>query len=550
MMEGRLIRAYRQTMPRWLAGHISSDAKDRMLRLWRFMAARPGPALVWRCAMAWATRAIARNPRAAARIWADIGQGWPGQSAPDLVRAGHRRALLDIAARSPDPGARATALRGALAKLHGPHELKTDERLLAALRAHVDDVLPPARNWSAGEAPRTGALQRIVICLDILKVGGTYTHGRMVFAICANLLATAPELRIDLVITNECLAAGDGATPSDAQTLEALAAAALDPALAGRFGLHVLRAQGLEAVVGACARIEALAPELVVFGGGHRGPVSNESRAVRRCLAPRYPIACFLFQVSDQMDGETDLILARGPHRIEGRAAAARVKVAPYPTHTAASPRPAPQPPRPAQAPPLIVTAIVGARMEARLDELGPRELGRFLALLDAHPEACWHFIGALDAGRLIAGNRVLARYAGQGKVMAHGLLPGDQFRALVGQASLFLHLPGFTGGSGGAGVARAAGVPILCFAHSDVAGRQPPETVFAQHQTKACIALAAQILARPEVARRVSRAQGEYTARLRETSASGFLNALSEARDLGLGRLGQLAQDRAQPRG
>lgn len=550
MIEGHLIRIYRKIAPRWLADRISSDTKDRGLRLWRFMAARPGPALLWRCGQALRVQTFASDPARAANLWSDIALLWPGGPAPELIRTAQRRALLAVAARSAAPEGRATALNRALMTLHGPHELKTDERLLAALRRYVDETLPYAPLEPRHADDTAAGLRRIVFCLDILKVSGTYTHGRMLLAMCANLLATAPELRIDLVITNECLAAGQGATPSDASALQAIATASIDPAVAGRLRLHVLRAQGLEAVAGACALINALSPELLVFGGGHRGPVSNESRAVRRCLVHRYPTAIFLFQVSDQVDDECDLILARGPHRIEGRAGTARVRIAPYPTHTPALPRPAAMPPRPAEAPPMIVSAIVGARMEARLDELGSRELRRFLSLLDAHPGACWHFIGALNPERLITGNRLLAHYARQGKVVAHALLPPEQFRALVGQASLFLHLPGFTGGSGGAGIARTAGVPILCFAHSDVSGRQPPETVFEAKNVDACIRLAEQVLARPEVARRLTSAQANYTTKLRETSALGFLDALTDARDTGLRRLKYPTKGSAQTRG
>jgi hypothetical protein len=186
----------------------------------------------------------------------------------------------------------------------------------------------------------------------------------------------------------------------------------------------------------------------------------------------------------------------------------------------------------------VIVSAIAGARMEARLDELGQRNLSRFLALLDARPGAVWHFIGTADPERLTRGNRTLRARVARGQVRVHPVLSREDFTELAEQASLMLHLPGFTGGSGGAGVARRAGVPILTFRHSDVSGRQPPETVFEDHDIAGCIALARCILTDPDTATRISAAQAAHSAAIRDNAAAGFLACLNEARTRGATRL------------
>lgn len=507
--------------------------KDRLLHLWHFLVARPGPMRVLRCchaaAVAWG------NPRKAAALWAGLVADWPGGDVPELVRAGQRRALLAAWARTQDRDQRTADLVEVLRHLGGPHALKCDVALLAALASHVAQTLPKPE---ARPFPKGGSVRRLALCLDILKSGGEFTHGRVVLSICANLLAADPGLHIDLVITQERQAAGAGPCGADAALIADLAKRFLAAEDQPRLGLHVLALSGIEAVLGACRLIQSLNPDLLLFGGGHRGPVSNESRVVRHCLFARFPVAFFFFQASDQVDECCDLIIARGPHRIEGRPGSARVRVQPYPTLLASEPRPRAVPPRPQDAPPLIVSAIVGARMEARLDELGQRKLARFLALLDDRPGAVWHFIGSSNPERLIRGNRTLRARVARGQVVVHPVLTAESYRALVGQASLFLHLPGFTGGSGGASVARRAGVPILTFRHSDVAGRQPPETVFEEDQIAACIALARRLLADPRMATEISALQAVHNDTIRATAAAGFLACLDDARTQGAARL------------
>lgn len=532
-MEHRLLRLYRRLTPRWLLRHVPSDTKDRALRSVTFLAGCPPVGVLWR----WGATLGAR-PRRALDLWDDIARRHaPAHRLPDLVRIGRRHAVLRLA---DDPGTplprRAALLARALEDVDGPHDLKTDARLIRALARHAADALRPTKPPAPGPA---APLRRIVLCLDILKVTGGYTHGRTVFQICRALLDCDAAVQVHLVISNEHrTAAAPGSPPEPVPgeaRLHSLADAALPGLVGRRFFLHVQPGVGLSGLVDTCHRVIDLDPDLVLFGGGHRGPVSNESRVVRHCLFPRLPTAFFFFQANDQVDARCDLILARGPHRIEGRPGAVAICRQPYPTLPAGvemgafTARPGP---------PVIVSAIAGARMEARLTELGQRRLRRFLTLLDDRPGAVWHFIGATDPAGLIARNPALRARAARGQVVVHPVLPRAGFAERVGQARLFVHLPGFTGGSGGAGVARRAGVPILTFRDSDVAGRQPAETVFDASDLAGCIALARRLLDDDATARRIVERQQAHSARLRDTAAGAFLACLGRARDLGRARL------------
>ncbi len=543
MKEKRLIRAYRLIMPRALLHHVSSESKDRLLLIWRFLVARPSVGLLWHCLRAWALRG---QPVRAIAAWDAVIAQWQPRPVPELVHVARRRALLNHAACQADPVQRAQLLEQVLQDLDSPNLLKTDRMLLACLRAHVAPLLAGER---AGQAPDDNRLRRLVLCVDILKTAGDYMHGQMILAICANLLKAAEGLEIDLVITNEWRAAGQSAPTGlddNGPEIMQLAQRMMGAGLGSRFRLHLLADDGLAAITGACQTILALKPDVVLFGGGHRGPVSNESRAVRHCLFDHVPVAFFFFQASDQVDPCSDLVIARGPHRIEGQPGHVAVRVQPYPTRMPDAPLPRVTPPCPPGSPPQIVSALVGERLSARLEELGQRDLARFLRLLDVHPQSIWHFIGAPEPDDLCRRNPALARHVARGQVKVHPVLPGAEFDRLVGQASLMLHLPGFTGGSGGAGRARQAGVPILTFRHSDVAGRQPPETVFDERDLAGCIALARRILTDETAAARISAMQSAHSRQLCATAPGAFLDCLSEARERGVARLGRFVRQEA----
>src|SRR5690606_15309733 len=139
---------------------------------------------------------------------------------------------------------------------------------------------------------------------------------------------------------------------------------------------------------------------------------------------------------------------------IEGDPGTATIRVQPYPTiveeHLVAA-QAAPDPGKARGR--IIVSAITGVRMDVRLKEFSAREMNDVFSILDAHPGAVWHFVGTTDPAQILRANRNLAKRVKAGQVVLHPVLPFDDFCALVGRAALFLHLPGFTGGSGGAAV-------------------------------------------------------------------------------------------------
>src|SRR5690606_34719474 len=150
------------------------------------------------------------------------------------------------------------------------------------------------------------------ICLDILKVSAVHTHSRVVFTMCRNLLRHDPGLEIHLVITNERFAVTTPVLASSFNPLRddeviALARSALGEFYDRRFHMQFHRDAGLEGVVRSCKAIVALQPDLLMYGGGHRGLFSNESRLVRHALYDLFPTAFFYIQSNNEVDEKNDM---------------------------------------------------------------------------------------------------------------------------------------------------------------------------------------------------------------------------------------------------
>ncbi|WP_425041402.1 hypothetical protein [Primorskyibacter sp. S187A] len=434
-----------------------------------------------------------------------------------------------------------------------------DTRKAAALVAQVVESLPDHRMLKNepiildavshylrralaedGQGPETVTVSAqkphvIVLCLDILKISDVHTHARVLFAICRNLLELDPNLTTHLVVTRERFAV---TTPVVASAFDPQrrvlaaqkAAAALGPLYGTRFFLHMRESPGLEGVLETCRFMLDLKPDVVLYGGGHRGLFSNESRVVRHALFEHLPSAFFYIQSNNQVDPALDMIIARGPHAIEGDAGAARIRVQPYPTIVNDETEPPPPEITPAKrGSKIIVSAIAGLRMRARLAQQDRATLETLFALLDRVPGAVWHMIGAADPEGLARDLPVIGKRVAKGQIVVHPVLPFAEFVTRVEAAALFIHPPGFTGGSGGAAVARKAGVPILTCRDSDVSGRQPPETVFETRDMAGLTAKACEILQSDAAWAEVVSRQIAHKQWIRETAAQGFYGCLCE---------------------
>jgi hypothetical protein len=562
-MEKVLLKLYRSYVPRWMKRGLSDDTKDLLLGLLVYVASRPN--LETLRLRNRATSAMRRHDwRDAVHHWQllniqsrEIARGSMGKVPPadELARKSAyarnqlRTARLQLAIEMHGKG-KFREFRELTARvveaIPDQRVLKKDKAVLNLVATYVQTALsedghpPAARSGTA----LTGKPLKIVICLDVLKVSDVHTHSRVVFAMCRNLLSVHPDAQTHVVITNERFVAtapvmAQAFNPMRNETVQELARDAFGESYGTRFFLHMLRDTGLEGLVRSAKEIIEIDPDVLLFGGGHRGLFSNESRLIRHSLYNHFPTAFFYIQSNNQVDTQLDMIIARGPHEIIGNSGEAALRIQPYPTISGAVFSDDQQIDVGKQAKKIIVSAITGVRMNIKMAEMSDATLKSMFRILDQFPDAVWHLIGASDPQALIAANPLITRRVKSGQIKVHAVMPLDVFTQMISQASLFLHMPGFTGGSGGAAVARRAGIPILTFSHSDVSGRQPAQTVFEQNDVKGWAAMACKLLRDPDVWLDTVQAQRAHTDWIRQTSGDAFYACLEEAVTIGQKRIG-----------
>jgi len=445
-----------------------------------------------------------------------------------LAAQGRRREAAELVARLVESA-------------HDQRVFAQQRETVEALRDHLtaalsrDGVVPP-RAGPPRDPPRC-----IVICVDVLKLSDLHAHARVVLAMARNLAAAGPDMRVHVVVTHERLSVSTPIISSEfhigafgrlREVAVELAGALLDV----QVFLHICARPGIEGVIAACRRIIELGPDVILYGGG-TGRFSNDSLLVRHTLFQWFPAAYFYLGSNNEVDERLDMIIARGPHAILGTPGQARVRIQAYPTF--ADPEMPEHRIDPAKFEGRrIVSALAGKRMEDRMRGLRPEVFDTMFRILDEVPGAVWLFIGAPDPDGLVAAIPQLQRRVRAGQVQVLPILPLAEFERLVGDAALFLQMPDFIGGAATARIARNAGVPVLTFRHSDVSGRQPPETVFPETDIAGCADMAVRLLGRQQEWARIVRAQFDLTLSLRETAAQGFMDCLGETVRLALPRL------------
>ena len=541
-MEKFLLQLYRH-LPKWIKRLVSPRVRNSILQGLVFFDARPGLKTL-QLQQAAAVAAQRGN-------WADAVAHWQMvlalsmKDTQDEAQLDRRTAYARTRLRQARVQLAYTLLENGDARafdeiccriaesLPDQRILKNDPTHLNLMRLYVQKALRADGVTTA--LPSDDRPRRIVICMDVLKMSDVHTHARVIFMMCKNLMLLHDDVEMHLVISGEryCVPTpitNEGFWPLNAAEIEQRAMAAFGTDYGSRFQLHMRRGTGLESVVDTCKYLIDLAPDVVLYGGGHKGMFSNESRLVRHCLHDFLPTAFFYIQSNNEVDQKIDMIIARGPHNIIGPHDPSAVRVQPYPTLDLSTPYTTPEISLTKHASKTIVSAIAGVRMSQRMSLLSDATQSEIFSILDRTPDVTWHMIGADQIAEFLKRNPVIARYEAAGRIKIHPILPMHDFQDIVENASLFYHMPGFTGGSGGASIARRGGVPIITFSHSDVAGRQPPAAIFDDSDVGASVDLAVTLLTNQEAWLQAVTSQIAHIIWIRDTANDGFYTCLTEA--------------------
>ncbi|WP_299930322.1 hypothetical protein [uncultured Pelagimonas sp.] len=362
--------------------------------------------------------------------------------------------------------------------------LKVRRDMVDPIVAYARDILE-TRNAAPRHVP--DAPLNIILCLDVIKISAVHSHKHLYLSLAASLASLDPNITVTLVATYErqiSWNAGfeDYYRPDNIAVLRNFIDEKVPEDLRDRISVRYFESFGVRGLINTCEQILNMQPDMILYGGGRTGYHANESLLVRHILHKYVPTGFFFVQSNNDVDELTDVIIARGPHPLNGDPQDALVRYSPYPPFPGLQAAVVPDSMKTMpQDRKRILTAWVGVRLDKTLHGYQDGEVDQILDLLGQLPEADWHLVGAEDPKNLLKDHKRFQEFRKRGRIIVHPVLNYDEFYHMASSAALFFQPPGFTGGGGGASIARNNSVPILCFEHSDVAPLQPEEFVFAE---------------------------------------------------------------------
>ncbi len=410
--------------------------------------------------------------------------------------------------------------------------LKVRRDMVDPIVAYARDVLE-TQGARAREVPAKPL--NIIICLDVIKISPVHSHKHLYLSLAASLAALDPNITVTLVASYErqiSWNAGfeDYYRPDNITVLRDFIDEKVPEDLRARIDVRYFESFGLRGVIRTCESILAMQPDMILYGGGRSGYHANESLLVRHILYKYVPTGFFFVQSNNDVDEVADVIIARGRHPLNGAPGEALVRYSPYPPFPGLQAAVVPE--SMAALPDdrkRIVTAWVGVRLDKTLHGYENGEVDRILDLLERMPDADWHLIGADDPAKLLAHHKRFADLRRRGRIVVHPVLDYDEFYHIASSAALFFQPPGFTGGGGGASIARNNDVPIICFAHSDVAPMQPRDYVFVEEDLDAGLEAAHAVLTDHRERSKLVNRQWTLLERRRSNAPGQFYEAMQE---------------------
>ncbi len=405
------------------------------------------------------------------------------------------------------------------------------------------DMVDPIVAYARDVLERDGLAARIVpdqprhiiICLDVIKISAVHSHKHLYLSMAAALTQLDPNIRVSLVATYErqiSWNAGfeDYYRPDNIKVLKAFIEEKIPEDLRARIDVRYFESFGLRGVMNTCRTLMEMEPDMILYGGGRSGYHANESLVVRHILYKYVPTGFFFVQSNNDVDEICDVIIARGPHPLNGDPQDAPIRYSPYPPFPGLQAAVIPESmSKMDHSRKRIVTAWVGVRLDKTLHGYTQGEVDRILDLLDRVPDADWHLIGADAPDALLEKHKRFSQMRKAGRIVVHPVLDYDEFYHMAASAALFFQPPGFTGGGGGASIARNNDVPILCFEHSDVAPLQPAEAVFAEDALSEGLAMARSLLVDTTTRSKLLRQQWSLLEERRKQAPGKFYAAICE---------------------
>lgn len=324
----------------------------------------------------------------------------------------------------------------------------------------------------------------VCICAGLVQHSFKALHLRMLINYASALLTYNDNIKVTIINTNEIpfqlldnSFCGYRAKEDYLLALDKFVLPLLD-LFPGRFEFINKRPSGIffQKISELIDVINDIEPDIFMHFGSKN---HNEAWFVRRIFYYFRPSVYFFSQMTNAVDEFNDAYFARTTEKIRGPHDPGKVVFAPNPIgqisleeieilHKYEDVK--------RENEFKIVSVLGGNRMIGYFKKYSENMFSRIFKLLSIE-NVTWTFIGITDIELLFDVHPMFKDLYKCGKINIIGV--ERNLLSYLTFCDLFLHLPLFTGGSGGVAMAKRVGLPILCFTNSDASVSLPKNSVF-----------------------------------------------------------------------
>ncbi len=221
--------------------------------------------------------------------------------------------------------------------------------------------------------------------------------------------------------------------------------------------------------------ISQINPSLLMFYGS---PDHNESYFIRQIFYAKRPIVYFFSQVSNWVDENNDVYLARSKLPLLGKYDVSKVLYAPNPMlkeiqHDTHEKYVLSKPKNEKDI--YLISVLSGDRLYNSLKEMSVEEMSIMFDIIESN-NVKWYFVGVEDKTKIYSLSDDFKKYEIAGKIIFITL--EKNLLGLLEWCDIFVHFPNISGGAGGVEMALSKKLLVLNSNYNDAAEALPKEVL------------------------------------------------------------------------
>lgn len=386
-----------------------------------------------------------------------------------------------------------------------------------------------AKNLDFPEVKGSG-VTNVALVYDVIKSGPMYSHDDSIISHAAILASNQDVRSVNIFVTHESALFGSIVfNKNKGPNTEKVVVDKINDlptSIKEKITVDYFVCKKPSDLFRVCQSILSHKPDVLVFNSG----LDNESRLVRSVFYGRLPVARTMTQSNMIPDKEVDLLLSKiTDKKFVDLCERQRVpfKFVLYPRRDLKTIDPL----RSAEVDESsvkLLTALTGKRLRDVIVGYSESDLELLLSVLEYRPNSSWTLIGSGLGQDLKGKNKKLDFLISEGKVILKE--PIENLSEIIAGSSLYVNIPGITGGGKTALMARNLGVPVATDGYSDVANKQPKSFIADSGNMKGFVALVRTLLLDYDARKQFFHEHNEIADNM-PTYEAKFYDALVEAK-------------------